>query len=289
MSRDPIGERGGVNLYGFLDNYGISSLDILGLSPVDKFFATQTDRQNSINSARRQIAQTMSSSIQTYWKYDLAHSTGYVGALADLSLLSGYTPFELSDSQMNEVAQGGSAAFHPKFNELYLNSLGSTEGDIIHELVHAFNANSYSGTSQGADEGMAYGFEWISTSIDLLYKSFEKPLKRNSLPSGWGNCNELRISMDNQWKRFWNRTKEEELPNVTTYGMFGYPSNRKLGPGDLRNIKNRLGVEIRCKALADRLNSYNVSRGCCIKFSCDAQSTSSKEITVGFSLNSIFQ
>jgi len=30
-SRDPIGERGGVNLYGFVGNDGINSLDLLGL------------------------------------------------------------------------------------------------------------------------------------------------------------------------------------------------------------------------------------------------------------------
>jgi len=33
LSRDPLGEAGGVNLYGFLGNDGVGTVDVLGLSP----------------------------------------------------------------------------------------------------------------------------------------------------------------------------------------------------------------------------------------------------------------
>ncbi|MEO0415726.1 MAG: RHS repeat-associated core domain-containing protein, partial [Verrucomicrobiota bacterium] len=36
-SRDPIGERGGTNLYGFVGNDGVGAVDILGLQEVDSF------------------------------------------------------------------------------------------------------------------------------------------------------------------------------------------------------------------------------------------------------------
>lgn len=35
-SRDPIGERGGVNLYGFVGNDGVNKWDVLGLAPPDE-------------------------------------------------------------------------------------------------------------------------------------------------------------------------------------------------------------------------------------------------------------
>jgi RHS repeat-associated protein len=37
-SRDPIGERGGVNLYGFVKNNAITITDLLGLTPKDKWW-----------------------------------------------------------------------------------------------------------------------------------------------------------------------------------------------------------------------------------------------------------
>jgi len=36
-SRDPIGERGGVNLYGFVGNNGVNWIDLLGLEPKEPF------------------------------------------------------------------------------------------------------------------------------------------------------------------------------------------------------------------------------------------------------------
>ena len=39
-SRDPIGEKGGLNLYGFVGNDGVDANDPLGLLPVDFFFTT---------------------------------------------------------------------------------------------------------------------------------------------------------------------------------------------------------------------------------------------------------
>ena len=39
-SRDPVGEKGGANLYGFVGNDGVDANDPLGLLPVDFFFTT---------------------------------------------------------------------------------------------------------------------------------------------------------------------------------------------------------------------------------------------------------
>jgi RHS repeat-associated protein len=56
LSRDPIGEAGGVNLYGFVGNDGINSLDILGLAPsLDGLRTEHVQAWNKYHAARHKL------------------------------------------------------------------------------------------------------------------------------------------------------------------------------------------------------------------------------------------
>jgi len=62
-SRDPIAERGGVNLYGFVGNDGANRVDILGMAPDDKvkkiILIAGPDYKTANGIARRELAKTL--------------------------------------------------------------------------------------------------------------------------------------------------------------------------------------------------------------------------------------
>jgi len=63
LGRDPIGERGGVNLYGFVFNGAISTIDILGL----KFYETQKEARDA---ASKYVVELMESDYKNELKSD---------------------------------------------------------------------------------------------------------------------------------------------------------------------------------------------------------------------------
>jgi len=62
-SRDPIGERGGINLYGFVGNRGIDETDSLGLAPGDEFETLQA----AYNDAKAYLVKEGEASVAKGW------------------------------------------------------------------------------------------------------------------------------------------------------------------------------------------------------------------------------
>lgn len=79
ISRDPIGERGGLNLYGFVNNDGICNIDILGLQ-IDKKFEQGNGKIGFtyFDIKKNDETCTITLEILINFKWDLPFSTGLV-------------------------------------------------------------------------------------------------------------------------------------------------------------------------------------------------------------------
>jgi RHS repeat-associated protein len=78
LSRDPIGERGGLNLYGYVGNQPINFRDPLGLEPSDEWW---DENQGTLGTARGQDAALRA---QEKVRQGVSHSESYLSAILGL-------------------------------------------------------------------------------------------------------------------------------------------------------------------------------------------------------------
>lgn len=223
-SRDPIEERGGVNLYGFVGNDGVNGLDVLGL-------ATVADVNRTIENLRRK-----------YEDSDFVKATRFESALRKFRALApSYTVVHLPPGQANDP--GGQWDYN--FNEMRLPHIISDDAVILHELTHAYNDINNTGLSKMDDEGMAHVMHYSLRQMDFL-NAIERDVKTSS------SCEELKGFVQGYWPMYWDTSS-----HYSDWGEKHWKdwSRRKfsdnLKQGDFVNVDNHLGANFSCSRLRD--------------------------------------
>ena len=239
FSRDPIGERGGKNLYGLVDNNPIASVDYLGL-----FDAV------TVLDAFRWIREALGESAA-------AETTNYRRALSELAGV-------LQRVNFKEGSRGGASAYYrPSSDTVYLSS-ASSELDILHEMVHAWNDLTPNGiTNDRRDEGMAYALEQGVALAGFGIRDLEAILRTHDDP-----CD--RSLLTKLWTTFWeNKATPDSYPGGTVHKTFAQDEDFKFDAQDFRNVEAKLGFRIQCDAFAKVLNGILEEGGCCFRFTCE--------------------
>ena len=247
-SRDPIEERGGVNLYGFVGNDGVNGLDVLGL-------ATVADVNRTIENLRRK-----------YEDSDFVKATRFESALRKFRALApSYTVVHLPPGQANDP--GGQWDYN--FNEMRLPHIISDDAVILHELTHAYNDINNTGLSKMDDEGMAHVMHYSLRQMDFL-NAIERDVKTSS------SCEELKGFVQGYWPMYWDTSS-----HYSDWGEKHWKdwSRRKfsdnLKQGDFVNVDNHLGANFSCSRLRDAMNNKiipevenRLQKSCCVRVAC---------------------
>jgi RHS repeat-associated protein len=257
-SRDPIGEAGGLNIYGVVGCNLLSKVDALGL-----------DDSGIVYNAFRRIRQNFAES-------RAADSTGYKIALRRLMRV-----VPLITVRIGDLPPGASGAYEPFFDRLTLPA-NAGDGTIVHEMVHAWNDNDPSGiTSDREDEGMAYGLE---QAFDLAVHSMTIAERTLSLADPVCRGSFLRKVWTNYWER---RARPESYPGGRLNDR--RETNFKLNAQDFLRLESKLGFKISCDKFAGVLNDILSSRGCSCRFTCDASDPDPTHITPGVVIHQVFR
>lgn len=139
-SRDPIGERGGVNLYGFLGNDGVNRWDILGLAD-DEFNLQSSTRSCTPASAANLVQAVTGKSVTENQIIEALIENDTSGSLTRKKILAGEAGFFGTDiiKAMESVANVKCTIETVTYEELVKGSLpvmiGIDGGGILHAVV----------------------------------------------------------------------------------------------------------------------------------------------------------
>ena len=232
LSKDPIGERGRVNLYGFVGNDGINKLDFMGL--------------NARAYARSKVQEAAGVVFSVY--------EGYASGMWQ----SLYDKFFPTLFDVNFVSYGPGPQYHP------LTGMQITTDEyahnVLHELVHAYNSPSFFNMMDDRkDEGMAHAFEFQYSAIESL-----KILQDNL--NGSDKCSVLRTKANSGWRSVWGRLTTD-ASGAYNEGKTAFT----LTGNDFDNVNASFNTKMSCKRTADALNRITTGADrCCIKFLCEA-------------------
>lgn len=268
LSRDPIGERGGPNLYAFLGNDGVNRVDVLGLD--DWSNLGMEDYENSFGTLDSYglglaVKMRLNGLESDLASYNIADADGvkFVSGIQKLQGITAKVRWESPPFFLGDDFYG----YNKLFNTIYLGSEW-TESDAIHELVHAYNRIRYTGIPHGSrrDEGMAYGMEFVYGWVKQAVKI--EGLSRSMMAQNTAGSDCARVAREFQthWTSLW-ATRWGPSNASALWGNNG--DKQPLDDYDFRNLRNHLGVGISCNALAKILNESSVAKNCCLKFSCD--------------------
>ena len=258
LSRDPIGERGGVGQYVFSDNSSVHKFDVLGLAG-GPLSGTGVEIGQWPGPNHRRFAKVpdavMASIIHVRANTrNVGDRTGLWEALDTLaSYATEVESFNPGSPGLNATSVNLlTDAVLVKFND----HIQSGYADNLNELVHVFNFRVGNGIETGSrqDEAMAYSFETIiDANIELQ--------KIVWFLEGGQSCREMASKAKSMWYSFWIKN---DSPRRTTIAS-GYSGT--ASDYDFRLIRAELGARISCRLYSDILNSY-VPKGCCIRFTC---------------------
>ena len=252
VSKDPIGEVGGSNLYSFVQNRPTEYVDTLGLSiPSDSIAKAKSDLKG----------------------LKLPDAIKFIAALGKLPT-SGY------DVVVDPKGKDSYSSTFGHFRKIILTS--ATPGiNVVHEMVHAYNDINNTGMSDSQNEGMAFGFEGMFRGLQML-ANLEKTVTKRT------DCIEFRKTEKTQWKDFWSKEGTVGYWSVG-YGIGGN-TLRQTDQQDWKNIKDHLGTIYSCQKMAEALN--NLLGGCCVSFTCSKDATTGNEeteIPAGRDIDEVFK
>jgi RHS repeat-associated protein len=238
-SRDPIGEQGGVNLYGMVGNDAVGRFDYLGLDD-DYGYQSQTGFPQGFDPhANRQKAAVsdLSARIKNNLRGTCVEKHSNILDVVDKLLKL------ISDNEITAiVGKGESNVYYPALDRLY------TDGSphvVLHELVHAWvdrktdidDGIFYDKSEDRKNEGMAYGMAELYRFLEGM-GAMEK--KHNM------KCHAFSSLLQS---RFRNGIKSLEgfTGQHNDGGLFGgQGSNFKGGKNDIKRLSKMLGFKLDC-------------------------------------------
>lgn len=252
ISRDPIEEAGGTNIYTILDNDPINKSDYLGLR-----IALSPENLRIMKILRKAQAGVRESPFEAHTNLASA-----IDKVADVFKKN----WMLIDTYVNTSV--GSSYYNWATNNYVLRSENETPAIIVHESVHMYNDFTNPGLwnkmSAGTDEGMAYAMESIFRTIYDFRSSFDPFLSRGGSTSrGNYSCEQLKHVAGNRWRGLWD---EMHMGGSRVYDD---TEDKPLTNGDFQLLNRKLGATLSCREIARILNSSEVAKRCCIKFSCE--------------------
>jgi hypothetical protein len=238
LSRDPIGEKGGVNLNGISQSDVVNGFDLLGLD------GRSTVRAKLFEAyLRLKISKT-------------ASSTDFHRAVLKL--------YGLANTQIvkyGSVGEGNGALYYPDSDTLVIGSDLVGTDTLIHEMTHSYNDVVLKIADEDRmDEGMGYAMQSFWQAA-LSLAANEKKIR--DLGCDYRTVKGL-------WQNFWG--SYGTIPNAVgwgtgaTTGVFG--KTFPIDASDLGNLKTHFGVSLSCKKVAEVFNEILQDHRCCFRVIC---------------------
>jgi RHS repeat-associated protein len=247
-SRDPIGESGGVNLYGFVRNDGMNQWDILGLQ--DYY-----DNEQGGNIPR--MYEPSLESIAQAKKYADAIKSALKGTCIEKATNIHEVIDKLFDMVKNrkvKLQEGIDNRYKSFWRTL---TTDGTNDSTLHELVHAYvdvNTNLdddylYNAADDRVNEGMAYEIEGV-----FHYLSYLANLERRVNSKIGVSCDNFRESLQKNLNPSSMLNREGILNDGAT-------SKFLTNEDDYKNLVKHLGLKIDCKKLVECMSG--LKKDCC--------------------------
>gem|GEM_PF-646300 len=250
LSRDPLAEKGGLNLYALLCNVGIGR-DTLGLSDADI------------------VKKIITTELELNHGYEIA---AQIGALNTFDIL--LTEINKCTIVLNSDSD------HTSGTTIYFKDIPSA-GTALHELSHAYL--NWSLSKLRRDEGVAYGVEEVVAEFALPnLRKIEKELKQ----SPCGKFDKL----SRLWWDYWKDFGHVSGPGYTggNYGVF-FKKNFKFDAEDFKNLAKIYRLQPNCGIISKTFNSYLEQAGCCFRFTCAASADRQNDIAAGVDIDEVLK
>lgn len=241
LSRDPIEERGGVNLYGFIGNDGVNKVDVLGLTIAELYKAL------------------IYKNVKKYENfYEVIGMTDAIDKIFSVKL----PPTSFKDMPFyNKDAFGYTTSTNIYLNPQPPVGYSSIHGTFLHEMVHWSDSTYRHGGS--ADEGMAYMIEYYYELGEEWRRGMGRQL--NLLQTG-GSCELIEKRLALYWPDFWSKNRFPEIVDIT-YNA-GISLSRQANNNDVKNVESIFGARLSCAKLADMVNELIAPHCPCIRVVC---------------------
>ena len=246
ISRDPIGERGGVNLHCFVWNSAIQTFDHLGM--VDQ----KAVLRSKLNWMMLEVGP------------GIAGVTGFSDYISKLKHVLAH--------DIHKVKVGNKDRFVPGRDKL---TYAKTYGQFLHELAHAYlhyeKGIGATGASGVIQEKMAY------TVQDVFYEGLKELGKAEWSLSVAGWFNKHNLLQDPCDRRQFNIMKSGWISGwATLTNGTSWVFNRRLRPDkkgttdwmEVHLAEGYTGIDISCSRISEYLNSKAAQNGICVRFSC---------------------
>jgi RHS repeat-associated protein len=269
LSRDPIGERGGLNRYVLVGDDPINDFDVLGL-------ASPSTKNHAI------VTRTLMWLVGETDQWEVLQLGGWKTTVQKLLPIVPMINSVVIDPA--KIGRSSAAQYITGDRIMYLNGNNPDADDVAHETVHAYNDIRGTGfTGQRDDEGMAYATEAVYHLLKAAI-SVEQVLKSAR------SCEEKKHLATKRWTDVWrNRNAPSAFP--IQWKTLGVTRNGTLDATDFSRVRSVLGAHIDCKEIANKLTMLAGSSGCCFSFGCLAVADPLiyQQIPAGISIDSSFR
>jgi RHS repeat-associated protein len=246
LSRDPIGENGGPNIYAACGNNTVNVTDLLGLKVsigVDNMLLMKL-----LSEAESQVNKSMFGS-----QSGLSHGIG---------MLKGLYRKKWMKMEVIYAPNKSSSYWDPLFEILYLRD--KTSVTAVHESVHLYNywvnPLNLSKFNANDDEGLAYAFESVFT---LVTRAPDFSFLFGNASKNLGTDEQLIKTAEFRWRGMWDgRAYGGDL-------VYDHTTEQPLELFDFQRARNVFGVSASCRGIAKQLNESPLAKKLCIEFSCD--------------------
>jgi hypothetical protein len=246
-SRDPIGERGGVNLYGFVGNNSIYGIDYLG--------QTSTPATVEAN-AKKQLRNAK------------------LGKLGDeIALVAAWPQFidrliayesKILYAVNTNTKYGGT--YQPS-NKTFSGEFNSSRETVVHEFTHVAVHLGGIKESYRNDEGMAYATE-ETAEIIMRFQTYYDILEKSKLKSS-----AFQKLVDFSWSSAWKDTTNANWRQVHwKTSSYSSTHSEQLKSSDFNRLKWHFKVHISCDKIADEFNKIPTMSENCVFVSCTRNS-----------------
>jgi RHS repeat-associated protein len=256
QSKDPIGESGGFNLYGYVGNDGIGKWDILGLmTPYG--WGTDLPTPPPQSYPMHEALDTLFDAASERYRGSRILINHEVNILMAVGLLkNAYHSVTIKGT--NDPDQ----SYSKFFRTMYLNRKYDIY-DVAHESAHAYNHMMKTGIpfAQEDDEGMGYGIEFILHWADSIV------ILENLTRDYYFDCGSKGMQLQRAWREVWTGgvgRKPGDKAKVT------HKVRSPMTVRDYGNIKTHLRTSVRCEVAAKILTESSIGKSCCYRFSCDS-------------------